>query len=62
VQAVPDEEIMGTVSQPDLQPKIKRHYRSVEERRHIVEETLVRSCRCCAKALTGAVRREPQNH
>jgi transposase len=32
---------MGTVAQPDLQPRIKRHYRSAEERRHIVEETLV---------------------
>jgi len=32
---------MGTAAQPDLQPRIKRRYRSAEERRHIVEETLV---------------------
>ena len=32
---------MGTAAEPDLQPRIKRHYRSAEERRHIVEQTLV---------------------
>ncbi len=32
---------MGIAAQPDLQPRIKRRYRSAEERRHIVEETLV---------------------
>jgi len=32
---------MGTAAQPDLQPRAKRHYRSADERRHIVEETLV---------------------
>ena len=29
------------ISQPVSQPRIKRRYRSAEERRHIVEETLV---------------------
>ena len=32
---------MGTISQPISQTKTKRLYRSVEERRRIVEETLV---------------------
>jgi transposase len=32
---------METVAHPDLQPRKKRHYRSADERRRIVEETLV---------------------
>lgn len=31
---------MGSISQAVSQPRIKRRYRSAEERRHIVEETL----------------------
>ncbi len=32
---------MGAIQQAISQPRIKRRYRSAEERRHIVEETLV---------------------
>lgn len=32
---------MGAISQPNSQPRTKRRYRSTEERRRIVEETLV---------------------
>ena len=32
---------MDAISQPVSQPRTKRRYRSVEERRRIVEETLV---------------------
>jgi transposase len=32
---------METVAHPDSQPRTKRHYRSADERRRIVEETLV---------------------
>jgi hypothetical protein len=35
------EEIMDTVFQPIPQPRNKRRYRSAEERRRIVKETLV---------------------
>jgi transposase len=39
--ALNEEEIMDALSQPISQPRIKRCYRSAEERRRIVEETLV---------------------
>ena len=32
---------MGTAAQPVSQPRTKRHYRSADERRRIVEETLL---------------------
>ncbi len=32
---------METAAQPSLQPRTKRHYRNADERRRIVEETLV---------------------
>ena len=38
---VHEEEILDTVVQPISQPRSKRRYRSAEERRRIVEETLV---------------------
>src|SRR5271157_3707389 len=36
-----EEEIMNAISQAIPQPRTKRRYRSAEERRRIVEETLV---------------------
>src|SRR5271166_5061022 len=36
-----EEEIMNAISQAIPQPRSKRRYRSAEERRRIVEETLV---------------------